>query len=150
MWAFQGSWTTHGALWIAMEYCGGGSVADLVHAADGPLDQDIIAYLCAETLAGLTYLHSIGKVPPADACRLTLGLAERQWTHCLQAAVSRMSAANSQRKHEEASSRHGMPNAGQFVASQSLTLPFQSSWGAFICRLVMCRCTATSSAGTSC
>ena len=61
---FQGSWTTHGALWIAMEYCGGGSVADLVHAADGPLDQDIIAYLCAETLAGLTYLHSIGKVPP--------------------------------------------------------------------------------------
>ena len=46
-----------------MEYCGGGSVADLVHAADGPLDQDIIAYLCAETLSGLTYLHAIGKVP---------------------------------------------------------------------------------------
>jgi len=46
-----------------MEYCGGGSVADLVHAADGPLEQPIIAYLCAETLSGLTYLHSIGKVP---------------------------------------------------------------------------------------
>ena len=45
-----------------MEYCGGGSVADLVHAAEGPLEQPIIAYLCAETLAGLTYLHSIGKV----------------------------------------------------------------------------------------
>ena len=58
----QGSWSTHGALWIAMEYCGGGSVADLVHAADGPLEQPIIAYLCAETLSGLKYLHSIGKV----------------------------------------------------------------------------------------
>lgn len=58
----QGSWRTHGALWIAMEYCGGGSVADLVHAADGPLAQPIIAYLCAETLSGLAYLHSIGKV----------------------------------------------------------------------------------------
>jgi serine/threonine protein kinase len=45
-----------------MEYCGGGSVADLVHAADGPLEQPIIAYLCAETLSGLKYLHSIGKV----------------------------------------------------------------------------------------
>ena len=72
--AFQGSWTTHGALWIAMEYCGGGSVADLVHAADGPLDQDIIAYLCAETLAGLTYLHSIGKVPPLTHAHSPWGL----------------------------------------------------------------------------
>lgn len=44
-----------------MEYCGGGSVADLMHASDVPLDQDMISYICAETLAGLTYLHSIGK-----------------------------------------------------------------------------------------
>ena len=58
----QGRCSTDGAMLIGMEYCGGGSVADLVHAADGPLDQDIIAYLCAETLAGLAYLHSIGKV----------------------------------------------------------------------------------------
>ena len=45
-----------------MEYCGGGSVADLMHASDQPLDQDMIAYICADTLAGLAYLHSIGKV----------------------------------------------------------------------------------------
>lgn len=44
-----------------MEYCGGGSVADLMHASDVPLDQDMISYICAETLAGLAYLHSIGK-----------------------------------------------------------------------------------------
>ena len=45
-----------------MEYCGGGSVADLMHASDAPLEQDMIAFICAETLAGLSYLHSIGKV----------------------------------------------------------------------------------------
>lgn len=37
-------------------------MADLMHASDAPLDQDMIAYICAETLAGLSYLHSIGKV----------------------------------------------------------------------------------------
>lgn len=60
----QGSWRGSEALWIVMEYCGGGSVADLMHASDVPLDQDMIAYICAETLAGLAYLHSIGKARP--------------------------------------------------------------------------------------
>ena len=45
-----------------MEYCGGGSVADLVQANEVGLEEDTIAYICAETLAGLAYLHSIGKV----------------------------------------------------------------------------------------
>jgi len=54
-------------LWIVMEYCGGGSVADLMHASDVPLDQDMISYICAETLAGLAYLHSIGKVHHTSA-----------------------------------------------------------------------------------
>ena len=96
--AVQGSWTTHGALWIAMEYCGGGSVADLVHAADGPLDQDIIAYLCAETLAGLTYLHSIGKVPPADVCTPTLGLAQGRLDTLPASCCEQNEPASSQRK----------------------------------------------------
>ncbi|DBA81690.1 hypothetical protein WJX77_002971 [Trebouxia sp. C0004] len=59
---YLGSWRGSEALWIVMEYCGGGSVADLMHASDVPLDQDMISYICAETLAGLAYLHSIGKV----------------------------------------------------------------------------------------
>ncbi|BDA42374.1 probable serine/threonine-protein kinase 4 at N-terminal half [Coccomyxa sp. Obi] len=59
---YLGSWRTKGALWIAMEFCGGGSVSDLVQAAEGPLEEDIISYICAETLAGLNYLHAIGKV----------------------------------------------------------------------------------------
>ena len=60
--ALQGSWRGKDALWIAMEYCGGGSVSDLMQASDAPLEEDMIAYICTQTLAGLTYLHSIGKV----------------------------------------------------------------------------------------
>lgn len=57
-----------------MEFCGGGSVSDLVHAAEATLEEDIIAYICAETLAGLNYLHSIGKVShPIDACERKYG-----------------------------------------------------------------------------
>ena len=46
-----------------MEYCGGGSVSDLIQAnSNAPLEEEVIAYICKETLAGLAYLHSIGKV----------------------------------------------------------------------------------------
>ena len=49
-----------------MEYCGGGSVSDLIQAnSNMPLDEEVIAYISRETLAGLAYLHSIGKVVPA-------------------------------------------------------------------------------------
>lgn len=46
-----------------MEYCAGGSVSDLMRAADAPLSEDLIAFVTANTLAGLAYLHSVGKVP---------------------------------------------------------------------------------------
>lgn len=64
----QGSWTASDALWIVMEYCGGGSVTDLINAADLPMDEDIIAYICSGILSGLGYLHSIGKVHAEAAC----------------------------------------------------------------------------------
>ena len=60
----QGSWAAAGSLWIVMEYCGGGSVADLVHAAEAPLDEGLISYICLQALAGLAYLHSLGKARP--------------------------------------------------------------------------------------
>ena len=59
----QGSWRDKDKLWIVMEYCGGGSVSDLIQAnSNAPLEEEVIAYICKETLAGLAYLHSIGKV----------------------------------------------------------------------------------------
>lgn len=43
-------------LWIAMEYCGGGSMQDIYHVT-GPLTEPQIAFVCRETLKGLHYLH---------------------------------------------------------------------------------------------
>ena len=59
---YFGSWRTPDSLWIVMEYCAGGSVSDIMHACDATLDEDVIAFVCAETLAGLAYLHAVGKV----------------------------------------------------------------------------------------
>ena len=58
----QGSWRAPDSLWIAMEYCAGGSLSDIMHANDSCLEEDTIAYVCREALAGLAYLHSVGKV----------------------------------------------------------------------------------------
>lgn len=33
-----------------MEYCGGGSVADLIHVTEEPLEEYQIAYICREAL----------------------------------------------------------------------------------------------------
>ena len=33
-----------------MEYCGGGSVADVMHITEEPLDEGQIAYICREAL----------------------------------------------------------------------------------------------------
>ncbi|KAI7836850.1 hypothetical protein COHA_009303 [Chlorella ohadii] len=59
---YYGSWRTRDALWICMEYCAGGSVSDIMHTCGSGLDEDMISYICAQTLAGLSYLHSLGKV----------------------------------------------------------------------------------------
>uniref|UniRef100_A0A914X879 Mitogen-activated protein kinase kinase kinase kinase n=1 Tax=Plectus sambesii TaxID=2011161 RepID=A0A914X879_9BILA len=48
-------------LWIVMEYCGGGSLQDIYHMT-GPLSELQIAFVCRETLQGLNYLHSKGKI----------------------------------------------------------------------------------------
>ena len=59
---YYGSWRGPDALWIVMEYCEGGSVSDIMVALESPLDEVTISYICRETLAGLVYLHSQGRV----------------------------------------------------------------------------------------
>uniref|UniRef100_A0A8C9TYQ2 non-specific serine/threonine protein kinase n=1 Tax=Scleropages formosus TaxID=113540 RepID=A0A8C9TYQ2_SCLFO len=46
-------------LWLVMEYCGAGSVTDLVKKTKSNcLKEDWIAYICREVLRGLSHLHS--------------------------------------------------------------------------------------------
>lgn len=46
-------------LWLVMEYCGAGSVTDLVKKTKGScLKEDWIAYICREVLRGLAHLHA--------------------------------------------------------------------------------------------
>ncbi|KAJ7515528.1 hypothetical protein O6H91_22G016800 [Diphasiastrum complanatum] len=59
---YLGSYQGEDYLWIVMEYCGGGSVADLMSITDEALEEHQIAYICKEALKGLSYLHSIFKV----------------------------------------------------------------------------------------
>ncbi|XP_042186221.1 mitogen-activated protein kinase kinase kinase kinase 5 isoform X1 [Oncorhynchus tshawytscha] len=59
--AYFGSYLCREKLWICMEYCGGGSLQDIYHVT-GPLSEPQIAYVCRETIQGLGYLHSKGKM----------------------------------------------------------------------------------------
>lgn len=59
---YFGSYQSEEYLWIVMEYCGGGSVSDLMNITYESLEEHQIAYICREALKGLSYLHSIFKV----------------------------------------------------------------------------------------
>ena len=49
-------------VFIVMEYCGGGSAVDLLQATGAGLAENQIRYVLRETVEGLKYLHSIGKL----------------------------------------------------------------------------------------
>ena len=59
--AFFGSYVRRGKLWICMEFCGGGSLQNICQMI-GSLPELHIAFVCRETLQGLAYLHSMGKM----------------------------------------------------------------------------------------
>lgn len=46
----QGSYRHRHELWIVMEYCGGGSMNDLLVASNSPMPEQAIAYVCGEAL----------------------------------------------------------------------------------------------------
>ncbi|SCU95518.1 LAFA_0G00782g1_1 [Lachancea sp. 'fantastica'] len=51
------------SMWIVMEYCGGGSCADLLkHLPDHRLPEQKVAFIVREVLYGLEYLHSQKKI----------------------------------------------------------------------------------------
>ncbi|KAM3829867.1 mitogen-activated protein kinase kinase kinase kinase 1 isoform 3-T3 [Vipera latastei] len=59
--AYYGSYIRFKKLWICMEFCAGGSLQD-IYQVMGALSELQIAYVCRETLQGLSYLHNQGKI----------------------------------------------------------------------------------------
>jgi len=59
---YFGSYFKNDNLWIVMEYCGGGSVSDICQILETNLEEDMIAYVCRETLKGLRYLHGVRRI----------------------------------------------------------------------------------------
>ncbi|KAG8552713.1 hypothetical protein GDO81_003011 [Engystomops pustulosus] len=58
---YYGSYMRANKLWICMEFCGGGSLQD-IYQVTGALSELQVAYVCRETLQGLSYLHNQGKM----------------------------------------------------------------------------------------
>ena len=55
--SYLGSYAKDGDLWIVMEFCAGGSVADLMALCGITLEEHEIAEVVASVLKGLHYLH---------------------------------------------------------------------------------------------
>lgn len=57
---YYGSYAKGAELWIVMEFCAGGSCADLMKP--GIMGEDYIAIIIRELLMGLDYLHTDKKL----------------------------------------------------------------------------------------
>eukprot|EP00300_Choanocystis_sp_HF-7_P001774 c11421_g1_i1.p1 GENE.c11421_g1_i1~~c11421_g1_i1.p1 ORF type:complete len:417 (+),score=122.07 c11421_g1_i1:74-1324(+) len=59
---YYGNFVRDNELWIVMEYCGSGSVADLMSTCKRSLKEDQISSIVADSLRGLMYLHRNKKI----------------------------------------------------------------------------------------
>uniref|UniRef100_A0A8D0GG29 Serine/threonine-protein kinase 3 n=1 Tax=Sphenodon punctatus TaxID=8508 RepID=A0A8D0GG29_SPHPU len=59
---YYGSYFKNTDLWIVMEYCGAGSVSDIIRLRNKTLTEDEIATIVQSTLKGLEYLHFMRKI----------------------------------------------------------------------------------------
>ncbi|XP_060805624.1 serine/threonine-protein kinase hippo isoform X2 [Amyelois transitella] len=59
---YYGSYFKNTDLWIVMEYCGAGSVSDIMRLRKKTLSEDEIATILCDTLKGLEYLHRRRKI----------------------------------------------------------------------------------------
>ena len=56
--SFHGAWLAGDRVHIAMEYCPGGSISDIMEALDITLSGDQIALVCFDMLGALKFLHA--------------------------------------------------------------------------------------------
>ncbi|EMP28728.1 Serine/threonine-protein kinase 4 [Chelonia mydas] len=59
---YYGSYFKNTDLWIVMEYCGAGSVSDIIRLRNKTLTEEEIATIVQATLKGLEYLHFMRKI----------------------------------------------------------------------------------------
>ncbi|KAM7401562.1 hypothetical protein PAMP_016869 [Pampus punctatissimus] len=59
---YYGSYFKNSDLWIVMEYCGAGSVSDIIRMRNKTLMEEEIAAIVQSTLKGLEYLHFMRKI----------------------------------------------------------------------------------------
>ncbi|GFS68024.1 hypothetical protein TNCV_1362511 [Trichonephila clavipes] len=59
---YYGSYFKGNDLWIVMEYCGGGSLSDIMRFRKKTLTEEEIAAVLNDTLKGLEYLHNRRKI----------------------------------------------------------------------------------------
>ncbi|XP_061640555.1 serine/threonine-protein kinase 4-like isoform X2 [Phyllopteryx taeniolatus] len=59
---YYGSYFKNSDLWIVMEYCGAGSVSDIIRIRSKTLTEEEIASILQSTLKGLEYLHFMRKI----------------------------------------------------------------------------------------
>lgn len=59
---YYGSYFKNSDLWIVMEYCGAGSVSDIIRIRNKTLSEEEIATILQSTLKGLEYLHFMRKI----------------------------------------------------------------------------------------
>lgn len=55
--AYYGTCLRHNETWILMDYCGMGSIKDMMKLCMETLSESQVAYVASETLKGLAYLH---------------------------------------------------------------------------------------------
>ncbi len=59
---YYGTYRDDKHLWIAMEYCDGNSLADIMEILERPLTEEEIAAVMRDALLGLAYIHGVYKI----------------------------------------------------------------------------------------
>jgi len=59
---YYNSYLKDSTMWIVMEYCGGGSIADILGVASNGLEEEEISEILTQVLRGLTYLHGVSTI----------------------------------------------------------------------------------------
>ncbi|CAD5229006.1 unnamed protein product [Bursaphelenchus okinawaensis] len=59
---YFGSYFKNSDLWIVMEYCGAGSISDIMRLRRKTLTEEEVASVLRDTIRGLSYLHGLKKI----------------------------------------------------------------------------------------